>query len=299
MGKTDQMESDTLLKRPSRTAFTTAFMRALLTRELDPDIKGTDYLAKIFLDKSYLDRIPGPDKLKWARENSNRGAYEYMAARTNLIDQLFVACLKKNIPQIVFLGAGFDTRAWRFENVIKNTQIYELDLPATQKWKRKCLSDAGIEAKNYVHFVPTSFNLKSLRFDLAESSYDPKRETFFVWEGVTHYLSENVVDETFRFIKENSATRSQVIFDYIYRSVLRGDIEVEGVGAVLDWASKSGEPFKFGIEKGEIESFLKFRGLKLIKSYAPADLENEFLRMSTGELYGSTTGFFSFAHAQT
>ena len=292
------MNSSTLQSKPSKTAFTTASMRALLTTESDPNIKGTDYLAKIFLDQNYLDRIPSNDKLKWAKDNANRGAFEYMAARTKLIDQLFVEHLKRNTPQIVFLGAGFDTRAWRFEKLVKNTKIYEIDLPATQNWKRRCLQKANIEVSDKITFVTTSFNLKSLRQDLARTSFNANKSTFFIWEGVTPYLSEKVVNETLLFMQENSARGSEVIFDYIDRTALGGGKEMEGLDEVRDWASKSGEPFTFGIQEGTIERFVQARGWSLIKNYAPTDLENEFLRLSTGELYGATTGFFSFAHAR-
>lgn len=64
------------------------------------------------------------------------GGYEYITARTKHFDHLFKVALEENIPQIIFLGAGYDTRAIRFKKFIQHTKIFELDAPTTQQHKK-------------------------------------------------------------------------------------------------------------------------------------------------------------------
>ena len=60
-----------------------------------------------------------------------------MLARTAFFDNLFIDALNKNIPQIVLLGAGYDTRAYRFADLNNATKIFELDIAPTQNRKMK------------------------------------------------------------------------------------------------------------------------------------------------------------------
>ena len=74
------------------------------------------------------------------------GAYEFMIERTAFFDQIVRDALVRNLPQIVFLGAGYDTRPYRFKDLVLDTRIFELDAPPTQFRKRKVLS---ITAQGY------------------------------------------------------------------------------------------------------------------------------------------------------
>ena len=82
----------------------------------------------------------------------------YIIARTAYFDSLFVAALNDRVPQIVLLGAGYDSRAYRFGGFNQCTQIYELDNAPTQERKKACLKKAKIEIPQHVAFVPIDFN---------------------------------------------------------------------------------------------------------------------------------------------
>ena len=63
----------------------------------------------------------------------------YFLARTAYFDHVFKSACEENIPQIVFLGAGYDTRACRYKDIIKSTRIFELDILPTQQHKKEIL----------------------------------------------------------------------------------------------------------------------------------------------------------------
>ncbi len=281
-----------LNENPSKTAFTASMLRAFATQEVDPNIQGADDLAYLFLAEDLAAIYRDDEKrTKFINEHFKEGGYEFMIARTQLIDRLFQQALQENRAQIVLLGAGFDTRAWRFQSLIRETQIFELEMPATQQWKQKCFSQNNIPTPEALHFVPTTFNLDSLGADLKQAGYDPDQKTFFILEGVTYFLSEKAVDQTLNFMSSHSGSGSTLIFDYVYRHVIEQNW--------MDHLNRTtGEPFQFGIAEGQIERFLSSRGLQLIKNYSHSELEQEFLIKSDGALFNPAISIFCLAHSR-
>lgn len=277
---------------PSKTAFNASMLRAFATKEEDPNIQGSDSLAYLFLDETLAAIYRDDEKrLNYLEKNYKAGGYAYMIARTKLIDHLFQSALQENLPQIVFLGAGFDTRAWRFHDLIQETQVFELDLPVTQQWKQTCFAQSKIPTPSAVHWVPTTFNFDSLASDLQQAGYYPDKQTFFILEGLTYYLTEDAIEETLNFISSNTCLGSTLILDYVHRYVVECNWMVR-VDAI------TGEPFRFGINQDQIEYFLSLKGFKLIQNYSPSMLENQFLMKSNGELFKPSIPFFGLAHAR-
>jgi len=54
-----------------------------------------------------------------------------------------------------------------------------------------------------------------------------KKSLFFL-EGVTMYLSQEALDDTFRFIADVSGRGSLIVFDYIHAGVLRRENKYYG-----------------------------------------------------------------------
>ncbi len=88
--------------------------------------------------------------------------YEYVTARTRVFDAYFSAALDEAVPQLVILGAGFDTRAWRFASRNRGTRIYELDSPVTQAMKKKLLAENGFPVPERLTFVPVDLEEQDL-----------------------------------------------------------------------------------------------------------------------------------------
>jgi len=120
----------------------------------------------------------------------------------------------------------------------------------------------------------------------------------FLWEGVTYYLSEEAVKETLAFIKNYSGHGSAVAFDYFYTSLAEGKSDDYGAKEIYESVSKLGEPFQFGIHKGEIESFLAEHGFELLSHYTPDELERLYLYADHGDFFGKMYGFACHVHAR-
>ena len=113
------------------------------------------------------------------------GARSSAVARTRFIDDAIAARLGEQTEQLVILGAGFDSRAYRLPG-LRGITVFEVDHPDTLATKRRALERALRALPKHVHFVPTDFNQRELATVMAEAGYRESLRTFFVWEGVTN-----------------------------------------------------------------------------------------------------------------
>ncbi len=113
------------------------------------------------------------------------------------------------------------------------------------------------------------------------------------------YLDPEAIDKTFNLVSQFAGEGSEVIFDYVYGSVLREENLYYGESEVFQGVKKENEPWSFGIENGELESFLKDKNLKLIQNLNSEDLEKEFFRMSREIIVAKVNGTHGIAYAKT
>ncbi|MFD7061169.1 class I SAM-dependent methyltransferase [Streptomyces sp. NPDC059906] len=113
--------------------------------------------------------------------------------------------------QVVVLGAGLDTFAYRNRNPA--LRVFEVDHPATQTWKRERLAEAGIEVPDTVVFCPVDFTEQTAEAGLGAAGFDPREPTFFLLLGVAPYLSRAALLDTARFVARLPAP-TELVFDY-------------------------------------------------------------------------------------
>ena len=194
------------LGKPSRTALAAATHRAA-HQVLEQ--------GRIFSDPLAL-RILGEDAETVAREAeehpSRRRMRIFIAIRTRFAEDAIAAAVERGVSQVVILGAGLDTYAYR--SVLGNRlRIFEVDHPATQAWKRQRLEEAAIAVPGSLTFAPIDFEHQTLADGLASAGFDPAQQTFFTWLGVVPYLTEEAVWSTLGFIA-NIPSGAHVVFDY-------------------------------------------------------------------------------------
>ena len=294
MKKIASKENKRIEKKASHTALMAAIHRFLATKDKRIADGGSDKLAYIFLPpkaRFFLGFKFFRNVITKKLHKKVPGSYEYLTARTRFFDEIFVLAAKEKCPQIVFLGAGYDTRAIRFQGLTKDSVIYELDAPTTQGEKKKYFERSEIQIPENIVFVPINFNTDELEQTLLSHGYNPNKKSLFIWEGVTMYIDQESVKETLSFIKDNSGSGSTIAFDYFYDSVINGTSNSFGAKELSDSASKLGEKFKFGIEEGRIGEFLKENDLLLERHYTPKEFEEKYLSINDGNILGNMYGF--------
>jgi methyltransferase (TIGR00027 family) len=296
------MEADTNKRsveyQPSETAMATVFMRALAAHDEREGVKGPDYLAEVFLAEDRKRLLKDPKVREWVIKNkTDPGAYEFMVARTAFFDYIVQQALEVNMPQIVFLGAGYDSRPYRFKDLIQGTRIFELDAKPTQQRKKEILEQTGVPIPKQVVFVPINFETDNLKEVLLRAGFSRGQKTLFVWEGVTYYLSAEVVDSTLSFIRSNSPVGSSICFDYASLSpetLNNGNVKKIRQRMKSRYAS---EPTRFGITQGKIDSFLAERGYKIIDHLTSNDMQLRYLTLHDGSSIGKVPTLFCLVHA--
>src|SRR5271167_3027992 len=174
---------------PSRTALAAASYRAA-HQILE---KGS-----IFSDPLAV-RILGIDGATIAREAeeqpSRRAMRMFIAVRTRFAEDALAAAVERGVTQLVILGAGLDTYAYRTK-LGDRLRIFEVDHPATQAWKRQRLAEESIALPPALTFAPVDFERQTLDDGLRAAGFDPTQPSFFTWLGTVVYLSEPAIDAT-------------------------------------------------------------------------------------------------------
>jgi len=293
------MSKKSVEHKPSETARGTALFRTIANKEFDDEKFGSDYLAEYFLPFLLKYLIKAKGFRARVKNKIPLGMYEYLIARTAYFDNLFVNALNKNIPQIVLLGAGYDTRAYRFAKLNKGTKIIELDVPTTQNNKNKCLRKSKIEISSNVVFTSVNFDRESLKIVLEKAGYNNNLKTLFLWEGVSYYLEPESVNTTLEFVRNHSHNESIIAFDYVISIPIEKVHNYYGVAEISQSMANRhpDERIKFTIEEEKIESFLEQRGLKMVELLNNREIENRFLTTENGSLIGQITECFRFVLA--
>jgi len=296
------MAKKSVEQKPSDTAFFAALRRAIANKDYKNAILGPDDLAEYFLPPQFRFFL----KFKFIRANARRrldtyfpGLTEYMIARTAYFDRLFVDALKSETPQIVLLGAGYDTRAYRFTKSNQRTRIFELDVPTTQGRKIECLRKARLDIPDQVRFVPINFNQESLAQTLEKAGYRNDLKTLFIWEGVSYYLEKEAVDATLEFIGRVAHPGSAVAFDYTISISEENKDRYFGVEEFAQTmkAYHANEELLFSIHEGDVETYLQQRGVRMVDHLDNEEIESTFLYTENGSPIGKITGHFRFVMA--
>jgi methyltransferase (TIGR00027 family) len=261
------------------TAAGIAIVRAIESEKPEQERICYDPYARRFVNDFLFRFVRFFDKLGYG-ERRGPGVMGFLVARERHIDEFLKTCLAKGLQQLVILGAGFDARAYRFEELKRGVKVFEVDHPATQEAKRARLRQVFGREPGHIVYVPVDFNTQTLEGRLFESGYDPALKTLFIWQGVTQYLTPGAVDSTLAFIAGCSGEGSAVIFDYMYSTLLDGTIKHGEVSNIRSKRWLSGEDFNFGIPDGDVTAFLEQRGFHQIH-----DANNVFLHDAyfTGE----------------
>ncbi len=269
-------------KELSETAMLLTFCRALSACDERNEMAGDDTLAHHFLSPQYKKAFQNSESQQWAKEKL-RGIYGYAIARTAYGDTLFRAALKNSTPQIVILGAGYDTRSYRYCNPVDKTVVFEVDAAATQNRKREQLGEFDIPIPSSLKFIPMNFKTDSLLESLDECGYDVSLKTLFLWEGVTQYLPEKTVRETVQFIENHSGVGSTIFFDYL----------TEERSSTVE-----SEPFLFWTDPDTLSDNLQKHSISTVEMLNCSDIEELFLHSSSSSQGEKSVPYFSFFYGE-
>jgi methyltransferase (TIGR00027 family) len=264
-----------LKRRASRTAEYMALFRAIESSRPACSRLFHDPFAALFLHGwrrwiyATAKFTSGRRLVEGLLDRESPGARAAGIARTKWIDDEVSGALATS-TQLVLLGAGFDTRAYRLA-AAQLVNTFELDQPDTSAAKQAALRKKIGSLPKQIHFVTIDFNKQWFSDALSSAGFDVLRPTCFVWEGVSNYLSADAVDGVLRQISK-AAAGSILLFTYVDRKVLEHPEQFFGAQKLLSRLRAYGEPWTFGLSPGEIEPYLAERSLRLVQDQSVAEV---------------------------
>jgi len=287
----------------SRTSIYVAAGRAVGAREPDPVARNPDYLAEKLLgdpSKIELDH-PAVRALSLSYDEAMKdievvSTVRMMTIRTRFIDEALARAVTGGTTQLVVLGAGFDSHAYRCQELLAHARVFEVDRPATQEVKKQRVKEVVGGPPANLTYVSTDFQDESLPDVLKPHGYDPGQRTFFILEGVTMYLPEEAARATFQFVGGHPPG-SGIVFDFVYRAMI--DMLARIDMTTIPEAQKpyvqrflnliKDEPWVFGLPVGGEREFLREFGLELREAFAIGGEESvkRYVTKSDGTAVGA------------
>ena len=280
--------------RGNRAAYSTAEAAAALRAAgaliRQRELANPDRLAASFvpagLRVSSLVKVPGLRRLApRIVERLIPGGLWFEIARTRVMDEVVEEEVTAGARQVVILGAGFDTRAYRMADVLGDAVVFEVDHPITSKRKRERVRAVIGEEPSGVRYVTLDFNRDALGEALARHGHDPGARGVVVWSGVAPYLEPAGVDATLAWMARE-APGSVIVFDYCWREVVDATESYPGAETLRRRVAAQGEPLRFGIPRGRTNEFLAQRGLELVEDMGAEDGMRRFLTRADGTRVG-------------
>jgi methyltransferase (TIGR00027 family) len=272
------MEKDKKIAEPDNTAVRTALWRALHTRvDAKPPILEDEVGLKLIApDKDWQQRRDmDPEFTKRLRAS--------IVARARFIEDLIIEESKRGISQYVILGAGLDSFAQRRPDIASRLQVYEIDQPGTQAWKRQRLLELGFGIPEWLHFVPVNFETSSWREQLLIAGFDINKAAVVVCTGVSLYLTKEAITSTLNQIA-TLAPGSKLAMTF-YLPVELMDEEDRLLQQIAEkGAREAGTPFVSFFSVNEILALAHGAGFREAKTISTKDMEQYYFRNRTDNL---------------
>ncbi len=291
--------------RSSISALVTAFSRAYHTTHDSPKIFNDPLAGRMFAEEErrFLEQAlaglikmvnpelaaSGPDQATALACVMRTQNGPITLSRSRYAEDCLEQAVKRGIRQYVILGAGLDTFAFRRPDLLKRLEVFEVDLPDTQKSKCQRLARLGSGFPRQLHFVPVDFARDVLDRSLWRSSYDPRQPGFFSWLGGTYYLTREVVFTTLRAIARVAAAGSSVVFDYMDLDAFSPERSARRMQVMQAIASQAGEPMQAGFVPRDLSRELQMLGFRLEEDLGPSEIEQRYF-------WGRRDGYHAFEH---
>jgi len=192
--------------------------------------------------------------------------------RKRYIDDRLVEALDDGFEAVVILGSGLDTRAYRIPQ-LSSLPVYEVDLPQNIAYKENKLRQLYGTVPAHVRLIPIDFDRQGLEGVLKSRGYSPDQKSFFIWEGVTQYISESAVRTVFEFLAQ-AKPMSRIVFTYITKDFVDG-VKTYGLERLYLLTRSM---WCFGLEPSKVAAFIGEYGWKELEQVGADEYRQRYLK---------------------
>ncbi len=200
-----------------------------------------------------------------------------IVARARFIEDLMIEQYNQGIGQYVILGAGLDTFAQRRTDITPGLEIFEIDRPETQSWKRSRLEELGFKIQERIHFVPVDFEISSWREELIKAGFDPASPAVVACTGVSLYLTVDAIHSVLDQVVTMAPGSMLAMTFYLPIELL--DEEDQPLQKIAEkGAREAGTPFISFFQTEEVLSLARESGFKEAKTISTKDIEQLYFK---------------------
>ncbi|MDA2735334.1 class I SAM-dependent methyltransferase [Bacillus cereus group sp. Bc015] len=192
-------------------------------------------------------------------------------ARAAYCERVLLHEITLGTKQYVILGAGLDTFSFRHRELESNIEIFEVDHPSTQGFKKERIKEAELEAPNNLHFISMDFT-KGFSYEQLRNEGFENKKTFFSLLGVTYYLTKEELSSLIECLFAMVPEGSSIVFDYPDENLFTEKGLSNRVENMVKMATIGGEPMKSCFSYTEMEALLEKAGLLIYEHLSPEDI---------------------------
>jgi methyltransferase (TIGR00027 family) len=228
-----------------------------------------------------------------AGERAVPGSWSLITSRKRYIDDKLDEALP-NIDSVVVLGAGMDTRAYRLARR-SDIPVFEVDLPVNIARKKSAVQRAIGAVPASVRLVPLDFERDDLISVLTGHGYRTDARTFFIWEGVTQYLSQDAVRATLGALQAASPPGSRLVFTYVRRDFIEG-VNMYDAAILYKRFRQRQQVWRFGLNPDEVSEFVAEYGWQLVEQAGPDYYLRNYIEPTGRKLGASQLEWSAYGH---
>jgi methyltransferase (TIGR00027 family) len=191
--------------------------------------------------------------------------------------------INRGISQYVILGAGLDSFAYRRRDLAGVLRVFEVDHPATQRWKQARLRELHVELPPHLAFIPLDFERQTVAEALRVEGYRPEKPAFFSWLGVTWCLTEETIFATLQQLA-SAAPGSEVVFEYPVAETLLDEEERQMLAIIKALGAVRGEPVRSLFEPARLVARVRELGFALVWDFGPEEANARYFAGRTDGL---------------
>jgi methyltransferase (TIGR00027 family) len=208
-------------------------------------------------------------------ERRIRGGWASFLCRKRYVDDQLVSAVAKGIDAVVILGAGYDTRAYRLPE-LAGIPVCEVDLPGNIARKTAAVRRCFGRVPPSVKLLAVDFEIDDLAERLGREGFDPRQRIFYIWEGVTPYLTERAVRKTMAELAD-AAPGSGLVFTFARKDFLEGRA-MYGAQAIYQYAVVKRRLWHFGLNPEQVGGFLAEYGWREVDQVGPDEYAARYLK---------------------
>jgi len=188
--------------------------------------------------------------------------------RSRLSEDAFERARRRGVTRLVSLGAGLESFAWRYPELADEVEVFEIDHPASQEWKRQRLDALGVAQPRNLKFLPVDFENETLIEGLRKGGFPMDKPAFLSWLGVVTYLQRETALDTLKQVAM-LAPGSEIAFTFMVPERLMSDVDREVFQMTSAGATARGEPLLSFFEPEELMAELRDMGFTHIEHLGP------------------------------